>query len=145
MKKYSSLFKIISIFIFIVAFGGISSADQSGLKIPDQVTGDLAYDHVYYLSEDIGARIAGSPEEEETAAYIIVQFEGMGYDVEVQEFEYKRGGVVYYSQNIIATKTTMRFKSETVVDDLRAGVRLRGKAIPLNLSAGEVRVFAVGR
>jgi len=43
MKKYSSLIKILSIFVFLVAFGGISAADQSGLKIPDQVTGDLAY------------------------------------------------------------------------------------------------------
>jgi len=104
MKKYSSLFKILLIFIFIITFAGISSAGQSGLKIPDQVTGDLAYEHVYYLSEDIGARIAGSPKEEETAAYIILQLEGMGYDVEVQEFEYERSGEVYYSQNIIATK-----------------------------------------
>lgn len=104
MKKYSSLFKIISILIFIVAFGGISSADQSGLKIPDQVTGDLAYDHVYYLSEDIGARIAGSTEEEYAAAYIMEQLEGMGYAVEVQEFEYERRGTTYSSQNIIAIK-----------------------------------------
>ena len=53
MKRYSSLIKIISIFVFIVAFGGISLANQSGLNIPDQVTGDLVYDHVYYLSEEI--------------------------------------------------------------------------------------------
>jgi len=105
MRKYSSLIKIISIFVFLVAFGGISSADQSGLKIPDQVTGDLAYDHVYYLSEDIGARVGGSTEEEAAADYIVNQFEGMGYDVEIQEFEYERRGEIYSSQNIIATKT----------------------------------------
>ena len=105
MKKDLSLLKIISIFVFIVFFGAISSADQSGLKIPDQVTGDLAYDHVVYLSETIGARVAGSDEEMDTAIYIIGQFEGMGYDVEVQEFEYERRGKTYYSQNIIATKS----------------------------------------
>ena len=104
MKKYSSLLKIVSLFIFIVAFGGISSADQSGLKIPDQVTGYLAYDHIYYLSEDIGARIAGSDKEEDAADYIIEQFEGMGYAVEVQEFEYERRGTTYFSQNVIAIK-----------------------------------------
>jgi hypothetical protein len=104
MKKYSSLLKTASIFIFMVAFGGISSADQSGLKIPDQVTGDLAYDHVYYLSEDIGARIAGSIDEEDTADYIIEQLERMGYVVEVQEFDYERRGETYSSQNIIAKK-----------------------------------------
>jgi hypothetical protein len=105
MKKYSSLIKIISISVFLVAFRGISSADQSGLKIPDQVTGDLAYGHVYFLSEEIGARVAGTTEEEAAADYIIEQFEGMGYYVEVQEFEYERGGTTYSSQNIIATKT----------------------------------------
>lgn len=105
MKKYSSLIKIISIFIFLVAFGGFSLADQSGLKIPDQVTGDLAYGHVYFLSEVIGAREASTIEEEAAADYIIEQFEGMGYDVEVQEFEYNRRGTTYSSQNIIATKT----------------------------------------
>ena len=104
MKRYSSLIQIISIFVFIVAFGGISLANQSGLNIPDQVTGDLAFDHVYYLSEEIGARVAGTPKEEDAAAYIIEQFEGMGYDVEVQAFEYERNGNVYSSQNIIATK-----------------------------------------
>lgn len=105
MKKYSSLIKIISIFVFLVAFGGFSLADQSGLKIPDQVTGDLAYGHVYFLSEVIGAREASTIEEEAAADYIIEQFEGMGYDVEVQEFEYNRRGTTYSSQNIIATKT----------------------------------------
>ena len=104
MKKYLSLFKILSIFIFLVAFGGTSSANQSGLKIPDQVTGDLAYDHVYYLSEVIGARTAGSAQEEDTADYILEQLERMGYAVEVQEFEYERRDTIYSSQNIIAIK-----------------------------------------
>lgn len=104
MKRYSSLIKIISIFVFIAAFGGISLANQSGLNIPDQVTGDLAYYHVYYLSEEIGARVAGTPKEEDAADYIIEQFEAMGYDVEVQPFEYVSNGNVYSSQNIIATK-----------------------------------------
>ena len=104
MKKDLGLIKIISIFIFLVAFGANSSADQSGLRIPDQVTGDLAYDHVYYLSEEIGARIAGSAKEKAAAAYIIEQLEGMGYEVEVQPFEYERRGMTYNSQNIIATK-----------------------------------------
>ena len=104
MKRYSRIIKIILVFFFIITFGGISLADQSGLKIPDQVTGDLAYDHVYYLSEEIGARVAGTPEEEDAATYIIEQLEGMGYDVEVQEFDYERRGQEYSSQNIIATK-----------------------------------------
>ena len=105
MNRNSSLFKSISIFVFLLTFGGVSLADQSGLRIPDQVTGDLAYEHVLYLSEEIGARVAGSAEEAATADYIIAQFDSMGYDVEVQPFEYERRGTTYSSQNIIATKT----------------------------------------
>ena len=85
--------KIISILIVLLSVimaASFVSADQSGLRIPKQVTGDLAYDHVYYLSEMIGARIAGSDTEWETAEYIVEQFENMGYEVEVQEFEYER-------------------------------------------------------
>ena len=84
MKRHSGLLLSISIFVFLITFGGISLADQSGLKIPDEVTGDLAYEHVYYLAEEIGARVAGSAEEEATAYYIIEQFEEMGYDVELR-------------------------------------------------------------
>ncbi len=105
MKKHMSLIKIVSIVLMLVASGAISSADQSGLRIPDQVTGELAYGHVSFLSEVIGARVAGTAEEQETADYIADQFEDMGYDVEVQEFEYQRQGETYFSQNIIATKT----------------------------------------
>ncbi len=38
------------------------------------------------LSEQIGPRVAGSPEEEEAVAYAREQFEQWGYDVEVQSF-----------------------------------------------------------
>ena len=79
-------------------------ADQSGLQIPEQVTGDLAYDHVYYLSEEIGVRVAGTPEEEATANYIAEQFLDMGYDVEIQPFTFVSRGKIYKSANIIATK-----------------------------------------
>ena len=83
----------------------IASADQSGLRIPKQVTGDLAWEHVFYLSEEIGARVVETPEELAAADYIIDQFLEMGYDVEIQEFTFERRGTTYESQNIIATKS----------------------------------------
>ena len=80
----------------------VAPADHSDLRIPEQVTGDSAYDHVYYLSEEIGVRVAGTNQELETADYIMDQFEAMGYEVEVQPFTFSDGA--YNSQNIMATK-----------------------------------------
>jgi hypothetical protein len=59
---------------------------------------------LYYLSEEIGVRVVGTPQEEATADYIIEQFEEMGYDVEIQPFSLERRGQTYESKNIIATK-----------------------------------------
>jgi Zn-dependent M28 family amino/carboxypeptidase len=106
MKKYSSLFKIVLVFSILVTFGTISSAEQSGLKIAEQVTGELAYDHVVHMSENIGARLAGTANEENAADYIMQHFENMGYEVQVQPFTFYSDtlGGDYLSQNIIATK-----------------------------------------
>jgi len=107
MKNKRSELRLIFVLVTLFLFGitaTVAPADQSGLRIPEQVTGDLSYDHIQYLSETIGARVAGTDKEEETADYIIEQFDAMGYDVEVQPFEYERGGATYQSQNIIATK-----------------------------------------
>lgn len=94
------------VILLLIIFWGVMAlpavADQSGLRIPQEVTGDLAYEHVYYLSEEIGIRIAGTDREEETAYYIMQQFEDMGYDVEVQPFTFFGGA--FDSQNIIAKK-----------------------------------------
>ena len=95
---------IVSLVLFLGFMAAPAVADQSGLRIPQEVTGDLAYEHVYYLSEEIGVRVVGTPQEGAAADYIIEQFERMGYEVEVQPFSFVRRGVVYYSENIIAIK-----------------------------------------
>ena len=105
MKKHTRLLNVLSILVLLVASGAICSADQSGLRIPEQVTGDLAYDHVYNLSEGIGARVAGTAEEIFTRDYIAEQLEDMGYEVEIQEFTAVNWkGEEYSSANVIATK-----------------------------------------
>lgn len=96
------LAQLSSLLLSIVLTASITSANQSGLNIMEEVTGDLAYNHVYYLSEEIGVRVAGTVGEEEAADYIMQQFEDMGYEVEVQPFFFFDGA--YKSQNIIATK-----------------------------------------
>jgi hypothetical protein len=95
---------ILSICLTILIFQSPVLANQSGLLIPDQVTGESAYEHVYYLSEVIGARVASTTKEAETANYIANQFAAMGYDVEIQPFTYERGEETYASENVIATK-----------------------------------------
>ena len=47
-------------------------------------------EHIRFLSEEIGPRPAGSPEEEAVIAYAREQFERSGYDVEVQPFAVER-------------------------------------------------------
>ena len=103
-RKHSGVVAILSMVLFFGALTAVAPADQSGLRIPEQVTGDLAWEHVSYLSEVIGVRVVGTPQEEATADYIIEQFENMGYEVEIQPFSFERRGQIYESENIIATK-----------------------------------------
>jgi alkaline phosphatase isozyme conversion protein len=100
---FRSFFVILTLFCFGMATS-FATAGQSGLQIPEQVTGDLAYAHVEFLSEVIGPRVGGTLQEAETADYIIDQFERMGYEVEVQPFSFERRGEIIESENIIATK-----------------------------------------
>ncbi|MCI0777090.1 MAG: M28 family peptidase [Chloroflexi bacterium] len=44
-------------------------------------------EHIRVLSSQIGARVAGSPQEDAAAAYASDQFEAWGYEVEVQDFQ----------------------------------------------------------
>ena len=102
MKK-RNLIVLSLIFVIFVSQAPVL-ANQSGLQISEQITGDLAYDHVYYLSEELGVRVTGTPSELAARDYIINQFETMGYDVEIQPFTFVRRGSTYESANIIATK-----------------------------------------
>lgn len=95
---------IISSILVISLFLSPAFANQSGLQIPEQVTGELAYKHVAYLSEVIGARVAGTLAEQQTRDYIAGQLLTMGYDVDIQPFTYTRRGVEYESANVIATR-----------------------------------------
>ena len=104
-RKYLRLIlALLSLFSFSI-IATIAPADQSGLRIPEQVTGDLAYEHLYYLTEEIGVRVTGTIGEEAAADYIIDRFLEMGYNVEIQPFTFERRGVLYESENIIATKS----------------------------------------
>jgi hypothetical protein len=62
----------------------------------------------------------------------------------VHLFFLKRDGkyLVYaYNREVKPVRATLDFPRETTIDDLRAGVRLRARSIPLDLAPGECRVF----
>ena len=107
MKNNIKCLRSILVLLTLISFGAIATiapANQSGLRIPEQVTGDLAYEHLEYLTEEIGVRVTGTEGAEDAADYIIDQFSQMGYDVEIQPFTFDRRGTIYTSENIIATK-----------------------------------------
>src|SRR5699024_10576244 len=60
-----------------------------------------AMQHISYLSEDIGPRVAGADSEREAADYISNEFASLGYDVSLQDFDIRGGDET--SQNVVAT------------------------------------------
>lgn len=108
MKRVKYLLKI-SLFtasvIVLTAAVTPLTADRDWLEIPEEVTGEAAYSHVYYLSEVIGAREAGTKEEKWAGAYIRDQFDDMDYKVKIQPFTFTTSsGETINSTNIIAIK-----------------------------------------
>lgn len=71
-------------------------------KWVDDFNADNAMQHISYLSEDIGPRVAGTEFEKEAAEYIKNELERLGYDVSVQEFGIRNDQQT--SQNVIAVK-----------------------------------------
>lgn len=55
-------------------------------KVIARISADRMYEDVYYLTETIGPRVAGTPAEKETAEFIKNRLLSYGYEVEIQEF-----------------------------------------------------------
>lgn len=72
---------------------------------PEAARGVLARRYLEEITQGIGARLPGSAEEIQTAAYIQSVLEAMGYDVQRQPFSFTSDdGEDLASQNIIAVK-----------------------------------------
>lgn len=112
--KRSRFFSVAAFYFLLGVFLSNAWGNQSGLKIPEQITGDVAYEHVYYLTDVIGARVAGTAEEEAARDYIVEKFESLGYDVEIQPFEFTSKGIPYQSANVIATKAG-KFDQQVII------------------------------
>lgn len=81
------------ILVFVMAFSMTSFAAPNtkattafDQKVLARIDARKAFEHIKYLSETIGPRVAGTEEERKAAEYITKQFDKLGYDVEVQTF-----------------------------------------------------------
>jgi hypothetical protein len=66
--------------------------------------GEIAYAYMEAISEGIGPRPAGSEAESQTAQYLILEFERLGYLSELHPFTVTVEGMTINSANVIAIK-----------------------------------------
>lgn len=71
---------------------------------PEIPAGQIAYAHVEAISEGIGPRVAGTEAEAETATYLVLEFERLGYVSELRPFSVTVEGKVIDSANVMAVK-----------------------------------------
>jgi alkaline phosphatase isozyme conversion protein len=96
---------------------GIFSVSSVKVEAQKTVAGTEAYQHVYYLTEKIGPRVAGTENEAKAGDYILNELEKLGYQPSKQPFSYTSRGVTKNSANIIGTKYSQsnKFKSNPQV------------------------------
>ncbi|MFD2639096.1 M20/M25/M40 family metallo-hydrolase [Piscibacillus salipiscarius] len=116
MKKIFSLV-MVAMFLATVPFYGTLAGGNGGEsdqafdnKVVKRVKVDNIYDHVSYLSEEIGPRGAGTEGELQTVEYLKEQFESYGYEnVQVHEFTFNSfSGEEITSYNVEAVKEPMK-------------------------------------
>ncbi len=77
-------------------------AESPGTAPSQPAYGEIAYQHLLALSEDIGPRVAGSREEAQAAEYIANTLEEYGYETEMQFFSFDSRRGESDSANVIA-------------------------------------------
>jgi hypothetical protein len=121
---------VVAVVLCLAVFGGLVLAqhDRVGTSraapAPSASPGFAAYEYMVALSDGIGSRVAGSPQEVAAAGYVKDTLTDLGYAPSVQSFSAKVDGKTIHSQNVIALKDT---PSEDVVvigahyDSVKAG------------------------
>jgi len=113
----------------LTAFANPAAFDRG---ISSRVDIDRMMDQLTYLTEDIGVRVASTPEEKEAAEWISDIFENYGYTAEIQEFEFINR-VAYL---------TMTEPEEIQIDVQIGGTRLEGHfAAALLIQNNDWRIF----
>ncbi|MCM3587465.1 M20/M25/M40 family metallo-hydrolase [Mesobacillus maritimus] len=98
----------------VVAFSALFAAGSVSAA-PKKFAGDLAYEHVQYLTEEIGPRVAGSANETKAREYIVNELEKLDLKVEEQEFSYTRGKNTTESANVVALKDNKHTDKQVIV------------------------------
>ncbi len=113
MKSNAKIIAVLCFFIFAAVSCAQSPSDTSDIALsgsePESIqigdAGQVARQHLEAISEEIGARWPGTPEEAETAEYVKDALAGYGYQVQTQPFEFTdEDGQSYPSENIMAVK-----------------------------------------
>ncbi|WP_042454036.1 M20/M25/M40 family metallo-hydrolase [Neobacillus dielmonensis] len=92
------------VFSSAILFSGVLTVSTSSVSAEKPEYGKVAYQHTEYLSEKIGPRVAGSPNEVKAGNYIFNELKQLGYQPSKQTFSYTRRGTTKTSANIIGTK-----------------------------------------
>jgi alkaline phosphatase isozyme conversion protein len=82
---------------------------------PKKFAGELAYEHVVHLTEEIGPRVAGSANETKARQYILNELEKLELEVDEQEFTYVRRGTTNESANAIGVKDNPKTDKQIIV------------------------------
>jgi aminopeptidase YwaD len=109
--KYTSLFFVLLMVLAtpILAASGGGSGQAFDNKIVKRISEENIYQHIAYLSEEIGSRPAGTEAELATVNYLVEQFESYGYeDVNVYEFTFTSRGTEVTAYNVEAVKEPMK-------------------------------------
>ncbi|MGM0904532.1 MAG: M20/M25/M40 family metallo-hydrolase [Bacillota bacterium] len=82
---------------------------------PKKFAGELAYEHVEYLTEAIGPRVAGTENEKKARKYIMNELEKLDLEVQEQSFDYTRRGVKKHSANAIGIMDNPKTNKQIIV------------------------------
>lgn len=110
MTRRRKLLSLLLVFMlaFTPLFTSTAFAANEGEISADCIAyqpGEIAYQHVAALSNDIGQRVAGTEGEREAKKYIYKQFKKIGLKPTIQEFSFMdEDGQDYSSANVIAVK-----------------------------------------
>ncbi|GIN97236.1 hypothetical protein J6TS1_31060 [Siminovitchia terrae] len=128
------------IIVLIMTFGVICNGFSA--QAIDKEFGSIAFQHLSYLSQNIGERVAGTKGEERARDYLFQAFEDFGYDTEIQAFSYTNRGTTVDSANVIAIKRGS-LKEEIIIgahyDSVRGveGVEDNGSGVGVMLETAE--------
>jgi alkaline phosphatase isozyme conversion protein len=82
----------------------IPQATRTLVPLEGSVPGQIAFSHVTFIANEIGARPTGSEKESQTAQYIVTTLQDLGCTPEIQPFTAIGKNGIVNSANVIAVK-----------------------------------------